>query len=84
MAPSCFSSSPPPPPQFINMTEETDPQELAASRDVDRGIELIREHAKEDPFFVQAQLQAQAATPGKGQAIAIILLKKLQQEGILQ
>lgn len=66
------------------MTEETDPQALAASRDVDRGIELIREHARNDPSFVKAQLQIQAATPGKGQAIAIILLKKLQQEGILQ
>ena len=66
------------------MSDTTDPQALAASRDVDRGIELIREHAKDDPFFVQAQLQTQAATPGKGQDIAIILLKKLQQEGILQ
>ena len=66
------------------MEDATDPQELAALRDVDRGIDLIREHAKDDPFFVQAQLQTQAATPGKGQAIAIILLKKLQQEGILQ
>ncbi len=66
------------------MPDTTDPQALAASRDVDRGIELIREHAKNDPFFVQAQLQTRAATPGKDQAIAIILLKKLQQEGILQ
>ena len=64
------------------MTKQN-PEDVAALRDVDRGIELIREHAKEDPDFVQAQLQIQAATPGKGQAIAIILLKKLQQEGIL-
>lgn len=59
------------------------PKDVAALRDVDRGIELIREHAKLDPDFVKAQLQMQAGTPGKGQAIAIILLKKLQQEGIL-
>ena len=64
--------------------DKISPEERAALRDVDRGIELIREQAKEDPFFVQAQLQAQAGTPGKGQAMAIILLRKLQQEGIIK